>query len=49
MEFVFNASAQICPENTRSSFTNLLLEQLNLEGQGEMFFDEKISNSSQFF
>ena len=41
MEFVFNASAQICPEHTLSSFTNLLLEQLNLEGQGEMFFDKK--------
>ena len=31
-----NASAQLIPDNTLSSFTFFLLEQLNLEGQGEV-------------
>ena len=33
MKLVSNASAQLFPDNTLSSFTNFLPEQLNLEGQ----------------
>ena len=35
-EFVSNASAQLFPKNTVSSFTKFLPEQLNLEGQWEV-------------
>ena len=69
MELVSNASAQLFPDNTLSSFTNFLPEQLNLDGQWEvaisqisypsryqnvtegkfMFFDEKLSKSSEFY
>ena len=69
IELVSNASAQLFPDNTLSSFTNFLPEQLNLDGQWEvaiseitypsryqnvtdgnfMFFDKKISKSSEFF
>ena len=35
-ELVSNASAQLIRGNTLSSFTNLLPEELNLEGQGEV-------------
>ena len=68
-ELVSNASAQLFPDNTLSSFTNSVTEQLNLEGQWEvavleksyptmyqnvteenfMFFDKKLSNSSEFY
>ena len=69
IELVSNASAQIFPGNTLSSFTNFLPEQLNLERQWEvaiseisypskyqnvteekiMFFDKKLSKSSEFY
>ena len=69
IELVSNASTQLLPENTLSSFTNFLTEQLNLDGQWEvaiseisypsmsqnvtegklMFFDKKLSKSSQFY
>ena len=69
IELVSNASAQLFPDNTLSSFTNFLPEQLNLDGQWEvaiselsypsmypnvtegkfMFFDKKISKSSEFY
>ena len=69
IELVFNASAKIFPDNTLSSFTNFLPEQVNIEGQWQvaiagityppiyqtvtvgkyMFFDTKLSNSSEFF
>ena len=68
LELVSNASGQLFPDNTLSSFTNFLPQQLNLEGQWEvviseisytslhqnvtaqkfMFFDTKLSNSSEF-
>ena len=68
-ELVSNASTQLFPDNTLSSFTNFLPEQLNLDGQWEvaiseiyypsmcqnvteekiMFFDKKLSNSSEFY
>ena len=35
-ELISNASAQLFPDNTLSSFTKFLLEQLNLEGQSEV-------------
>jgi len=35
------ASAQIFPDNTLSSFTNFLTEQVNLEGQWEVAISEK--------
>ena len=35
IELVSNAFAQLLPDNTRSSFTNFLPEQLLLEGQWE--------------
>ena len=69
IELVSNTSAHFFPDNTLSSFTNFLPEQLNLDGQWEvaiseisypsmyqsvtegkfMFFDKKISKSSEFF
>ena len=69
IELVSNASAQLFPDNTLSSFTNFLPEQLNQDGQWEvaiskisypsmyqnvtegkfMFFDKKLSKSSEFF
>ena len=69
IELVSNALAQLFPDNTLSSFTNFLPEQLNLDGQWEvaisdisypsmyqkvtegklMFFDKKLSNSSEFY
>ena len=33
VDLVSNASAQLLPDNTLSSFTNFLPEQLNLDGQ----------------
>ena len=36
LELVSNASAQLFPDNTLSSFTNFLPEQLNLDGQWEV-------------
>ena len=69
IELVPNATEQLFPDNTLSSFTNFLPEQLNLDGQWEvaisgisypsmyqnvmegkiMFFDKKLSKSSEFF
>ena len=69
IELVSNAPGQLFPDNTLSSFTNFLPEQLNLEGQWEvaiseisypsryqnviegkfMFFDKKLSKSSEFY
>ena len=40
IELVSNASAQLFPDNTLSSFTNFLSEQLNLDGQGEVAISE---------
>ena len=40
MELVSNASAQLFPDNTLSSFTNFLPEQLNLDGQWEVAISE---------
>ena len=40
IELVSNASAQLIPDNTLSSFTNFLPEQLNLEGQWEVAISE---------
>ena len=40
IELVSNASAQIFPANTLSSFPNFLPEQLNLEGQWEVAISE---------
>ena len=40
IELVSNASAQLFPDNTLSSFTNYLPEQLNLDGQWEVAFSE---------
>ena len=39
-EFVSNASAQLFPDNSLSSFTNFSPEQLNLEGQWEVAISE---------
>ena len=36
IELVSNASAQLFPHNTLSSFTKILQEQLNPEGQWEV-------------
>ena len=41
MEMVSNASAQLLPDNTLSSLTNFLPEQMNLEGQGKVAYSEK--------
>ena len=40
IELVSNASAQLLPNNTLSSFTNFLPEQLNLDGQWEVAISE---------
>ena len=40
IELVSSASAQLFPDNTLSSFTNFLPEQLNLEGQWEVAISE---------
>ena len=40
IELVSNASAELFPNNTLSSFTNFLPEQLNLEGQWEVATSE---------
>ena len=40
IELVSNASAQLFPDNTLSSFTTFLPEQLNLEGQWEVAISE---------
>ena len=40
IELVSNASAQLFPDNTLSSFTNFLPEKLNLEGQWEVAISE---------
>ena len=40
IELVSNASAQLFPYNTLSSFTNFLPEQLKLDGQGEVAISE---------
>ena len=40
IELVPNTSAQILPDNTLSSFTNYLPEQLNLDGQWEVEISE---------
>ena len=40
LELVSNASWELFPDNTLSSFTNFLPEQVNLEGQWEVAFSE---------
>ena len=40
IELVSNASAQLLPDNTLSSFTNFLPEQMKLEGQCEVAISE---------
>ena len=40
IELVSNASGELFPDNTLSSFTNFLPEQLNLEGQWEVAVSE---------
>ena len=40
IELVSNASPQLFPNNTLSSFTNFLLEQLNLESQWKVAIQE---------
>ena len=40
IELVSNAPGELFPDNTLSSFTNLLPEQVNLEGQWEVTFSE---------
>ena len=39
-ELVSNASGELFPNNTLSSFTNFLPEQVNLEGQWEVAISE---------
>ena len=41
IELVSNASGELFPDNTLSSFTNILPEQVNLEGQGKVEISEK--------
>ena len=41
IELVSNASTQLFPLNTLSSFTTFLSEQLNLDGQWEVQISEK--------
>ena len=41
IEMISNASAQLFPDNTLSSFTNLLPEQLKLDGQWEVAIPER--------
>ena len=40
IELLPNASSQLLPNNTRSSFTNFLPEQVNLDRQGEVAISE---------
>ena len=40
MELVSNASGELFPDNTLSSFTNFSPEQINLEGQWEVAISE---------
>ena len=40
IELVSNLSAQLFPDNTLSSFTNFLPEQMKLEGQWEVAISE---------
>ena len=40
IELVSNASGELFPENTLSSFTNFLPDQVNLEGQWEVAISE---------
>ena len=40
IELVSNASSELFPENTLSSFTNFFPEQVNLEGQWEVAVSE---------
>ena len=40
IELVSNASSELFPDNTLSSFTNFLPEQVNLEGQWEVTVSE---------
>ena len=40
IELVSNASGELLPDNTLSSFTNFLPEQVNLEGQWEVAISE---------
>ena len=40
MELVSNGSGELFPDNTLSSFTNFLPEQINLEGQWEVAISE---------
>ena len=40
IDLVSNASAQLFPDNTLSSFTNFFPEQLNLDGQYEVAISE---------
>ena len=47
IELVSNASAQLFPDNTLSSFTNFLPEKLNLDGQWEVAIS-KISYPSMY-
>ena len=47
IELVSNASTQLFPDNTLSSFTNFLPEQLNLDGQWEVAISE-ISYPSRY-
>ena len=47
IDLVSNASAQLFPDNTVSSFTNFLAEQLNLDGQWEVAISE-ISYPSRY-
>ena len=46
-ELVSNASGELFPNNTLSSSTNFLPEQVNLEGQWEVAVSE-ISNPSMY-
>ena len=41
IEFVCNSSGEVFPDNTRSSFTNFLPKQVNLEGHWEVAISEK--------
>ena len=41
IELVSNASGELFPDTTLSSFTNFLPEQVNLEGQWEVALSEK--------
>ena len=47
LELVSNASGELFPDNTLSFFTNVLPEQINLEGQWEVAISE-ISYSSMY-